>query len=154
MMRATAIKSTSTIPRSIKMNIALLMLLGIPGIFSGGFFVLIGGLSIIGGSYIEGVFLLIIGGVPVGLGVASIVIGNGLWKLNYTAWKGAITLLVLYTLTTFVPMINQVYLLPLQTGQLAIIIAGSVVTEKLAFDIKRGSAQCISCGWNKNFYRK
>jgi primosomal protein N' len=29
-----------------------------------------------------------------------------------------------------------------------------VCSRKLAFDIKRGSAQCISCGWNKTFYKK
>lgn len=115
LVKKKAIEVIQATPPGIKINAGLLMLLGLPGLLSGGIIALLGGLMVIIYGYL-GLVLFLIGSVLALFGIVSLFVGIGLWRCNYTAWKGAIILSIIYTFISFIPGINNFYLIPVAGG--------------------------------------
>lgn len=110
-VKKKAIEVIQKTPLEIKVIAGLLMLLGLPELVAGILLAIIGGLMVTSYGYLA-LFFFLSGFVLAFLGVVSLFVGIGLWRLNYAAWKGAIILLIIYTFTSLVPGINSLYLIP------------------------------------------
>ncbi|MHA2248259.1 MAG: hypothetical protein ACXADY_25135 [Candidatus Hodarchaeales archaeon] len=106
------LESKKTTPLGVKISSILVMVLGGPELISGGYFIIIDyySLFITAQGYLGLIlFIFVFGAFFTGIGVISLIIGVGLYRLNQTAWKGSIFFLLILTISKFIPGFNIYY---------------------------------------------
>ena len=106
------LEGIKTTPLRVKISSILVMILGGPELVGGGYLIIIEyySLFIVAQGYLDLIlFLFVFGAFLTGIGVISLIMGVGLYRSNYTAWKGSIFFLLILTISKFIPGFNVYY---------------------------------------------
>ena len=98
--------------KGIDISAVLFILLSLPFLLLGGFTLALGVLFSLGYGVL-GVMLVLFSLVPVFLGFLILFVGIGLWRMNYSAWKGSMILSIIVMLFMFpsaLSYITQTYM--------------------------------------------
>ena len=106
------LEGTKTTPLGVKISSILVMILGGPELVIGSYLIIIDYYVLF--TTAEGylgffLILFVFGSFLIGIGVISLIMGVGLYRLNYTAWKVSILFLLILTIGKFIPGITTIY---------------------------------------------
>ena len=106
------LEGTKTTPLGVKISSILMMILGGPELVIGGYLIILDYYALFttaDGFLVFFHFLFVFGAFLTGIGVISLIMGVGLYRLNYTAWKGSIFFLLILTISKFIPGFTLFY---------------------------------------------
>jgi len=106
------LEGTKTTPLGVKISSILVMILGGPELVIGGYLIILDYYALFTtaeGFLVFFLFLFVFGAFLTGIGVISLIMGVGLYRLNYTAWKVSIFFLLILTIGKFFPGFTTTY---------------------------------------------